>query len=119
MVPTVIPRHLSRPGDANVESIGSGKIKRRNKAKQEPNGKRQIKRRNKPQTEEKPRKIKRRAKKIDNLDPGPSYTICPKCNQKAMKDNYCRVCGLKTDSPLLTGLDILLGKPRKIKRRKK
>jgi hypothetical protein len=113
MVPIVTPRHLARGNEMeNVEenNIGSGKIKRRNKKEgNNPNGKRKIKRRENPPPNGKRRKIKRRSKPKASNNNGLAYTVCPKCGQEGMRDEYCRVCAFKvTDKP-----------KRKIKRRSK
>lgn len=108
MVPIVTPRHLAR-GNPGVQ-IGSGKIKRRGQKKegQNANGKRKIKRRDKPNGNQQKRQIKRRSKPKVPDNNGLSYTLCPKCGQNAMRENYCRVCAYKTEQ-----------QRRKIKRRKK
>lgn len=110
----------ARNRESSDESLGSGKIKRRNKGN--PENKRKLKRREKPPTKENHRKIKRRNKPVppkkDNLDPGPEYSICPKCNQKAMKDNCCRVCTHKIDDIEVIH-NLLQKSKRKLKRRSK
>lgn len=111
MVPIVTPRHLNR-GESNnsVNQVGSGKIKRRGQSKEDQ--KRKIKRRDngngKAQPEKEQRKIKRRSKLNTQSDNGLQYTICPKCKQNAMRENYCRVCAFKVEQ-----------QKRKIKRRMK
>lgn len=108
MVPIVTPRHLARGNDGNT--IGSGKIKRRGQKKD--SQKRKIKRRDKvnenPNGKTQKRKIKRRRKSETPNNNGLSYTICPKCGQQAMRENYCRVCSYKVEQ-----------QRRKIKRRSK
>lgn len=111
MVPTVTPRHLLTRGNENGPVIiGSGKIKRRGQKKE--GQKRKIKRRDKgngkPKGKAQKRKIKRRQKSETPNNNGLSYTICPKCGQQAMREDYCRVCAYKAEQI-----------KRKIKRRSK
>lgn len=106
MVPIVTPRHLARGDSENT--IGSGKIKRRGQKKD--GQKRQIKRRGKvnekPNVKTEKRTIKRRSKPKVADNNGFIYTVCPKCGQKGMRENYCRVCAYKVEQ-----------QKRKIKRR--
>ena len=127
MVPTVTPRHLLVRGESDIANasgpVGSGKIKRRQKSSSESaNSKRKIKRREKPNGEDKKRTIKRRSKAKPQENTGLEYSICPKCGQKGMREDYCRVCAYRADlemTPKMQAIkDNYLNK-RKIKRRVK
>jgi hypothetical protein len=112
-VPIVTPRHIVKIDNQN--QIGSGKITRRIKPEhQEPQNKRKITRRDKPTNKKEPRKITRRSAPKSEI----TYTICPKCGQQGMKDNYCRICAFKPDmSPPITATNLV--QKRQITRRDK